>query len=1447
SGGSIWIITTNISGSGTIASNGREGGPSSSGGGGSGGRIAIYATNNSFSGPIITYGLNATWVAKAGSAGTVYIKLSSRTHGDLIINNNNTIAGNRGGIGAGLYQGVHTFDNINISGKGTLEITNTSIELNLTGTNITSDRDFFSSINVLGNLTVTSNFSIANWTLSINGSAIIKNLENLTIDAGGTLTHPPNYEAQIYWMDLSLYKLTILAGGALNVSGSGFYGSAGPGRGNTTDWCGGGGGGYGGFGGNGASKGGNPYGTFLEPTDVGSGGGQNYHWSQTGGPGGGAIKVNASIIEVQGQILAEGETNPANAIWNSRIGGGGSGGSIWLITNNLTGGGNISAKGGNGFDGTGCTDGGGGSGGRAHINAKNITFSGMFSVKYGIGPGAAKNGTNGTFVLEFSDIINVSSATFASPVMIARNNSFGRIVFTNPNQTLDTSIDFQNAVNITSNFVSVASESNADLNNSAMIWLIGAPILNDPTIVRNGQNCTASICTWNDAVGPDYSFNVTQFSNYSVGDVVLPIVNITFPNGSLTYRETNISLNFSVDEINLDQCFYSLNGNVNISINDCVNTTINATDVLWNNITVYANDTMGNVGYNNVTFWVQTNLEPNITEPTLLPLTAYTNDTLNATIGYLDPDAGPENGTVFFRWFVNGTLVYSENVTDIANNTNASVTLSGDNFSRFDNVTVEVYAYDGASYSRYLNASVNISNFIARAPTLTAPLNNTLRAIANASLVWENTTSLDIDNDTITYVVQIANDSTFSTFIFNGSTTAVSYTNYSLPDANVYWRIRSFDQQNYSAWSEYYMLKIIRATLNITSPSNNLTIYPGASYNIITGETNRTDWVTNVTVQVMNDGLNQTYAPTNDTDVWTYLYTVPESLSPRLLTVVARGFNGTNSSQGFVNTSIQLRLTRPVGVAIGPPNITVFYPHPTNVVPNDTVNITMRIDMDTIYSYISINFTLPNGTSMPLFPNVSVDDNVDFVYERNYMHNATINGTYTLTVSAADINDQLTQRTITFYARDAVLINLSAVGGEEIKLIDMNSEFQFINGTNITATMPPGYYDVEIRTDTPVIKFNAANITNDTLVVLEYNNTAENIAPPSRRRSVDQFRINTSLSYTDFDINYNYSGLINTLSDEDNLELYKCNQTGTCSWEEHTIFIYTGQDKFNITLDRMSYFLLAEAAADVPVTQTVYGQGVSRVVSRSVVEDMQLDIIVPALIAMSSNDDTKAPVILHNRAANSTMYNLTISASTDSDDLSFEFSRVKWDQLPRGARTNTTMYIYSHTEPRRYNVTILVEVERPKLNRTALMIIDLSPYGGEQASMYDNLIFARNLFAENPECYELSELLNEADLAISKNETGKAASMIDSAIQACRDLLRSLGKEMKIPLSKIDWMIVAGIAAIVSFAVFVAAYLRTKSGKKSSKPEQHILCKKCGKYFASQESLKTHMKHAHSS
>lgn len=152
-------------------------------------------------------------------------------------------------------------------------------------------------------------------------------------------------------LEINANDITVAAGATINADGKGFTQSAGPGAGGS----------YGGRAEPYSGSTNGTYGSYTDPSSLGSGG------TNIGSNGGGAIKLTVS-----GNLVVDG-TVSVNGTGNSTSGStGGSGGSVNITANNISGTGKISARGGN------TTAGGGG--GRISFITPTSTFTGSIDV-----------------------------------------------------------------------------------------------------------------------------------------------------------------------------------------------------------------------------------------------------------------------------------------------------------------------------------------------------------------------------------------------------------------------------------------------------------------------------------------------------------------------------------------------------------------------------------------------------------------------------------------------------------------------------------------------------------------------------------------------------------------------------------------------------------------------------------------------------------------------------------------------------------------------------------------------------------------------------------------------------------------------------------------------------------------------------------------------------------
>ncbi len=432
SGGSIWIDAGTFDGAGVITANGgdehHDGGDP-----GSGGRIALYYTNNSSSilstlgtdsPKIRAYGGFAGGTNRRAGAGTVYVEhkgVDTNRAGALYVDNSNGDGTN--GVNsknAGLISASYEFKSITLTRSGHLDVVGAGSSLSVssgsafTGDATSPDLNLFGTfaytgegtlgingvnIGVRGEISGVNSFTIGSTTaagVSLYANTWAHNkdnqytFENITVGPVGTLSLNSynNGDADYtndYGASLSVTNLDIDNGGVITSQGTGYLGGPGSGDNGDNEF----GGSYGGYGGrNSAFK--IPYGNVFQPTDLGSSGGIR----QAGGyKGGGAIKlIVSSTLTNDGTITSDGEAYTRGG-WD----GGSTGGSIWIDANKINGSGVIKSNGQRG-------DSAGGAGGRIAVYYKdetsNFPFTNTANMQAYGGIGNTQNGGPGTVYVE---------------------------------------------------------------------------------------------------------------------------------------------------------------------------------------------------------------------------------------------------------------------------------------------------------------------------------------------------------------------------------------------------------------------------------------------------------------------------------------------------------------------------------------------------------------------------------------------------------------------------------------------------------------------------------------------------------------------------------------------------------------------------------------------------------------------------------------------------------------------------------------------------------------------------------------------------------------------------------------------------------------------------------------------------------------------------------------
>jgi large repetitive protein len=462
SGGSIWLEVGTLSGQGAIKARGGERSNSSIFYGGGGGRIAIYydqVDGFDLTSQISARGGLSSASRESGGAGTVYLRDKAESLGLVRIDN-------------GQFDSSAAFGEISESLSEPVEITNAHVELvgdialstlvatnsvihhagdvvidsldltdvhwshtgDLTVTHLDHDGgSWYHSglLQVTGSYTVSSvevthdgpydivgiddDYTVPpgstvrvnhpeSWrNVIVDGGTLVINYPqswaSLQVHNGGLVTHDAPSDNSNNRLELTLDTLVVDSSSRIDVSGKGQGRLEGH-----TDWNVAGS--YGGWGGTADGQVTNPpFGSLREPNDYGVAG------ALSDLRGGGIVRLDVATLELEGEILANGEDATS-------VSGSPSGGSIWLEVGTLSGQGAIKARGGERSNSSIFYGGGGGRIAIYYDQVDGFDLTSQISARGGLSSASRESGGAGTVYLrdkaESLGLVRIDNGQFDS-------------------------------------------------------------------------------------------------------------------------------------------------------------------------------------------------------------------------------------------------------------------------------------------------------------------------------------------------------------------------------------------------------------------------------------------------------------------------------------------------------------------------------------------------------------------------------------------------------------------------------------------------------------------------------------------------------------------------------------------------------------------------------------------------------------------------------------------------------------------------------------------------------------------------------------------------------------------------------------------------------------------------------------------------------------------------
>jgi hypothetical protein len=307
-------------------------------------------------------------------------------------------------------------------------------------------------------------------------------------------------------------------------------------------------------------------------------------------------------------------------------------------------------------------------------------------------------------------------------------------------------------------------------------------------ISDEGSNTWTVYC--NDSFGNENSTSVTFFK-----DTVYPLISITSPSNNTNTTNTQIEINYSTSDTNIQACWWTNNSGLS---NHSITCGTNITGVTWdeglNIITIYANDTANNINSSSVTFRLDS-LPPSVS--IIFPQNNTNTTNTQLGINYTASDSGVGLSSCWYtrnNGATNTTLDNCVNVTGVTwgEGTNNVTIYVNDSLNNVNSTSVRFYVDS-------INPTINFTY-----PTET-------QTILSRRNILLNVTSTDANLKNITIYLY---NSTLSLINSTNSTTSPLFYNFSLSTDGIYY----FNATAYDNFGNKNSTETRNVTIDSTPP-----------------------------------------------------------------------------------------------------------------------------------------------------------------------------------------------------------------------------------------------------------------------------------------------------------------------------------------------------------------------------------------------------------------------------------------------------------------------------------------------------------------------------------------------------------------------------------------------------------------------------------------------------
>jgi hypothetical protein len=476
-----------------------------------------------------------------------------------------------------------------------------------------------------------------------------------------------------------------------------------------------------------------------------------------------------------------------------------------------------------------------------------------------------------------------------------------------------------------------------------------------------------------------------------------------------------------------------------------------------------------------------------------------------------------------------------------------------------------------------------------------------------------------------------------------------------------------------------------------------------------------------------------------------------------------------------------------------------------NISVNDTAG---REDYQDIWIFV---YGLPNITFPAANYNFSLQENVSSVLNFTANHSVQDNLTYALYIDSLSYNGSaysygpVVLRNTTDSWGNGSFLNWTFTPNTTDETYGLNK--------NLTLTVYSANTDLENRTSLNVSQTWNLNVTHSNHAIEFYDNIDNQSTSYDNDITIDltsHFRDN---DYSDSFYNQSITFTVSSNTSDITTSVSSWVLTLSASSAVAGLLNVTGDDgSTNAPSNNFTIRFTTPTPSSSTSSTTSGGGGTSTT-------PVSLKIIMPDPVSAYQKDRIVLPITLHNTGQD-ILHDIDIDGSvakngTLDSDIFMNFSDIHIDSLRVGEKEEITLTLDINTEKvGLFEITVNASVRSPDYQDWGKLYLTIK----EGESVEEKILFTEEFIAENPECLEYMELIDEAREYLAQGNSELALQKSDEALQACRDAIAQPGTPKIKQILEDKLYRYLAIATLVALVLGVAFYsykrmkLRRKKG-----------------------------------